>query len=971
MGKRAIGTPAVPRGWRALLVALVIGWGAVGGHPAAARTLDIFVINFGVGESSDVVTRLYQQHSATADVTVVIDATEPALIGYADRNGSPPTGTAEGLRSIQERYRGSREPALFNLAHSLDFVADILRRFSGTIDQADIFLINTIFHQDDTFRFADGYPNDGFLFRDDNEFASIDRIALAKPPRLHVLATGRTDFAQQYQRFFHHLGKTLFNANLTTFSLTPTAGAMTLGDLPVVELAPIDRTVLRSLVIGKDTAPVCAYEDRVTRADSATREVTLTVVNPCRRNSVVSFTVQSGGRTRPENLRADDEGRVQLRLELRAGLNTVNLQRLDNEPVEIFKLDLNPDDDQITQAVNEGTADLTGRNPLRRDGDEVTITHPASGRSWTIRVADGAWHLAVPVQPGVQRFLVSRPGNLGSPQVVDVNAGRSCADVVEAREVRGTGTIRIVNPCRAGQPIVFRTREDSYPRSFDPTGAVELKLSLACGPNDIAYPGQDGGQRIAFLETRCDDLIKITLKWQAPVDLDLHVQEQNADPGKAGWIYYGNLNRDNRRGLGELDIDDRGAHEGAKVENYQVQASRYPAGKLPKFYVVYFSRGSDPKLPYCGDGPLARVPYQVTVLNRGRSETYDGVFESVPCDKPLPKDPRLLGKPGPDERARPALAVPPLAVDDQATTASGVPVEIAVLANDSPPPGERLEVTEVLRPEHGTAEALPGGTVRYRSAPGFVGTDHFTYRVGDGRGNAASAKVTVTVTAAVAVVAPPPPAPPPLPPTPAPGPAAVAVPPPPPPSSTLVAYPDSAFVETGKSTSINVLANDRAPAGATVRVTRAPANGQVDGGANGTFSYRPRPSFQGIDHFSYQLSSGSLAPSVAEVTVWVGQCNQRIDDQRLPQLTPTQLYICGRSTLEQGEILGAMLLLDLAAGKNHGPSLTLMGRLHDPGQAVANGLVPADAAKAAEFYRRAVAAGDGEAKGWLERLEAH
>jgi hypothetical protein len=80
---------------------------------------------------------------------------------------------------------------------------------------------------------------------------------------------------------------------------------------------------------------------------------------------------------------------------------------------------------------------------------------------------------------------------------------------------------------------------------------------------------------------------------------------------------------------------------------------------------------------------------------------------------------------------------PPVAVDDEATTPEGTPVDIAVLANDSSPEGT-LDPTSVVvtqLPNQGQVTVDPvTGEVRYSPALGYVGADLFRYVVRDDRG---------------------------------------------------------------------------------------------------------------------------------------------------------------------------------------------------------------------------------------------
>lgn len=87
----------------------------------------------------------------------------------------------------------------------------------------------------------------------------------------------------------------------------------------------------------------------------------------------------------------------------------------------------------------------------------------------------------------------------------------------------------------------------------------------------------------------------------------------------------------------------------------------------------------------------------------------------------------------------------PIAVSDTAQAESGVPVLIDVLANDSDPNGDALELVSVS-PASGGTTSIAGDQVRYEANAGFVGMDSFTYTVRDAGGAEVSAEVTVTVT---------------------------------------------------------------------------------------------------------------------------------------------------------------------------------------------------------------------------------
>ena len=97
-----------------------------------------------------------------------------------------------------------------------------------------------------------------------------------------------------------------------------------------------------------------------------------------------------------------------------------------------------------------------------------------------------------------------------------------------------------------------------------------------------------------------------------------------------------------------------------------------------------------------------------------------------------------------DDTSRRQPNRPPEAVDDRVETAEDTPVLIDVVANDTDPDGDALQVVAIMAPAHGTATVVTGG-MRYVPEPDYHGPDRFTYRVADSSGEMAAASVSVTV----------------------------------------------------------------------------------------------------------------------------------------------------------------------------------------------------------------------------------
>ncbi len=184
----------------------------------------------------------------------------------------------------------------------------------------------------------------------------------------------------------------------------------------------------------------------------------------------------------------------------------------------------------------------------------------------------------------------------------------------------------------------------------------------------------------------------------------------------------------------------------------------------------------------------------------------------------------------------------PNAVADVATTKPGRSVTINVTANDSDPDGDIVTLIAspvVIAPANGTATKLDGSSILYTPNAGFVGSDSFTYEIGDSFGARSRAIVTI-------VVANGPPA----------------------------AWPDSVSTVHGRAILINVTANDTDPDGDAVVLIAAPVvlpptNGtaaKVDGT---TINYTPNAEFVGTDRFTYEIGDSFGARARADVTITV------------------------------------------------------------------------------------------------------
>jgi hypothetical protein len=181
---------------------------------------------------------------------------------------------------------------------------------------------------------------------------------------------------------------------------------------------------------------------------------------------------------------------------------------------------------------------------------------------------------------------------------------------------------------------------------------------------------------------------------------------------------------------------------------------------------------------------------------------------------------------------------------DNATTPEDQAVTINVLANDTDPDDDPLQVVSVTQPPGGGTVVLnPDSTVTYTPVPDFFGDGIvFTYIVRDPGGLEGSSAVTVVVT---------------------------------PVNDPPVAVDDAASTTEDQPVTVNLTANDSDFDSATwyaASVTQ-PANGAAVLNPDGTALYTPAAEFSGTDSFTYTLQDYEGGTDTATVTITVSVVN--------------------------------------------------------------------------------------------------
>ena len=176
----------------------------------------------------------------------------------------------------------------------------------------------------------------------------------------------------------------------------------------------------------------------------------------------------------------------------------------------------------------------------------------------------------------------------------------------------------------------------------------------------------------------------------------------------------------------------------------------------------------------------------------------------------------------------------PVAVADSVTTDEETPVAIDVMANDSDPDNDTLDIASFTQPTHGSV-ARVGDNLVYTPMLNYFGGDSFTYVINDGHGGSD----TATVNLAIANT-----------------------------QDVPVATADSATTDEEVAVAIDVMANDSDPDNDTLDIDSftQPAHGSVTR-VGDDLVYTPTLNYFGGDSFAYTLTDGQGGSDTATVNL--------------------------------------------------------------------------------------------------------
>ncbi|WP_139984516.1 ThuA domain-containing protein [Nocardioides litoris] len=276
---------------------------------------------------------------------------------------------------------------------------------------------------------------------------------------------------------------------------------------------------------------------------------------------------------------------------------------------------------------------------------------------------------------------------------------------------------------------------------FDGTSLEECRWNAIVREDPAAYEVADGGLTItgALADLYQDsasepNATNIILQSASNTSSDYSIETQLTTTytdgyGQAGLIIYGD--DDNYVKLDPIADVDRPTESINRVELRSESGSAIlnpqPEVVVPPNVSTYKLRLTKTGTSYLGEVDFGGGWQTVGTVSNPTTDMDFGVFSLgvQQADQSATFDYVRVTGTGAANRA-------PVAADDSATTTTGTPVDVDVLANDTDPDGDDLTVDSATDPAHGTTAVGTDGTVRYTPDAGWTGTDTFTYTVGDG-----------------------------------------------------------------------------------------------------------------------------------------------------------------------------------------------------------------------------------------------
>lgn len=227
-------------------------------------------------------------------------------------------------------------------------------------------------------------------------------------------------------------------------------------------------------------------------------------------------------------------------------------------------------------------------------------------------------------------LLISSP----SASLAQDRAGPCPANVFVTNEY-GLLRIKAVSPCRRNETVrvVYGTWEREA--RFSEDGVVQLAAPVIEAKGQVLLSYLDGSwsEAIPGAPAQVANALRITLQWDAPVDLNLHVVEPGGSVGGRGDAVAGGTPGGNGT-MGRIDLEDDGKGVSPFLESYLI-TNPAKARELFSVHVENVTRGWVPAGDHCRGGQYAQVPITLVVWDHGQTSARNIRLPIASCNMRL------------------------------------------------------------------------------------------------------------------------------------------------------------------------------------------------------------------------------------------------------------------------------------------------------------------------------------------------
>jgi hypothetical protein len=213
------------------------------------------------------------------------------------------------------------------------------------------------------------------------------------------------------------------------------------------------------------------------------------------------------------------------------------------------------------------------------------------------------------------------------------DANSACPANVHSTNDSGLQRIHIFSPCRRNERVRASYGTHEQEAVFDQEGNADLAVAITDDRSAINLSYSSGpGEPVQTDPAGLATVYRITLQWDEPVDLNLHVVEPSGVVGGKGDATAGN----SAAGLiGKIDLEDNGSGPGPFQESYVLPNRLERPSDILKVYVENVTRTREPFGPFCGQGEHAKIAVTLVVADRGRVRKLPFILPAMPCGDKL------------------------------------------------------------------------------------------------------------------------------------------------------------------------------------------------------------------------------------------------------------------------------------------------------------------------------------------------